>query len=672
MTWEMTPQAWLQASVFGVDVVLALLLWRRRSVPGGRMMFAALLAFAWWSACGALEWSIDDGPSKIVLRNLAYAAITVVPALLLVFGLEYTGRAARYRHLYGWLAVEPVVVQGLIWTNPLHGLHYASSEVVREAGLLVIQATYGPAFWAHALYSYLLMIGGVALIAAELLRATRLYRWQVGLILTGMLIPWVSNALYLGGAFDLGGADPAPAASTLMAIVVTWALLRYRFMDVLPVAQERIVAGMSDGVVIVDGDRAVLVNPSAARILGLPESWDDGASSVEEMPEAVATTVRAWDGEERAEAEIELPVGDGRRSYLLRQVPVARGDRRRLLTLIDNDERKETERVLQKRRTEAESASRAKSDFVANMSHELRTPLNAILGYTRLVSEDEGLSPEHRHAIATIESSGEHLLTLINEVLDLSKVEAGAEQVLTEPFDLSELIGGLAGMFELSCARKGLIWRLEKEIPQGHVRGDHGKLRQVLINLLGNAVKFTDEGQVVLSVLRDGEVYRFTVTDTGPGIPADRQEAVFEPFQQEEAGRRQGGTGLGLAIARRHVELMGGRLRLESAPGQGTRISFDVHLPSGTRAGAATEAAADVADVEAELPERIDLPVELGRALNEAVRTHDLTALRRHLTQLSRHGASARQLQARLQVPAGRYDMAGVRQVLQEAGLLDD
>ncbi|HEY9904723.1 MAG TPA: response regulator [Candidatus Sericytochromatia bacterium] len=269
----------------------------------------------------------------------------------------------------------------------------------------------------------------------------------------------------------------------------------------------------------------------------------------------------------------------------------------------------------------ADAANRAKSEFLASMSHELRTPLNAILGFTQVMSRDSSLSTKHQQYLEIINRAGEHLLELINDVLEMSKIEAGRIALQENCFDLTSLLDSLEKMFRLRAESKSLdlIFEIAPDIPQ-YVKTDEGKLRSCLINLLSNAIKFTDSGKVALRVARELKVERlealrgvkplalragnarqaialasaqvdssennwqpvtltFEVEDTGSGIAPDEIDLLFEPFGQTETGRKsQQGTGLGLPITRKFVQLMGGDITVSSVVGKGSTFTFDIQV----------------------------------------------------------------------------------------------
>jgi signal transduction histidine kinase/CheY-like chemotaxis protein len=244
----------------------------------------------------------------------------------------------------------------------------------------------------------------------------------------------------------------------------------------------------------------------------------------------------------------------------------------------------ERTRELETAKEEAEAANIAKSVFLANMSHELRTPMNAILGFAQLMERDSKTTPAQQDNLEIISRSGEHLLQLINDVLEMSKIEAGRASLNVTGFDLHRLVTSLEDMLYTRVESKGLRLHIEiaPDVPR-YIQSDEGKLRQVLLNLLSNAVKFTDDGVITLSVEADAPIdrtcrLRFKVEDTGQGIAPDEMDRLFEAFAQTASGEKSHeGTGLGLAISRQFVGLMGGEIQAQSEIGKGSIVAFDMN-----------------------------------------------------------------------------------------------
>ncbi|NJM27292.1 MAG: response regulator, partial [Pseudanabaena sp. RU_4_16] len=262
----------------------------------------------------------------------------------------------------------------------------------------------------------------------------------------------------------------------------------------------------------------------------------------------------------------------------------------------------ERTRDLTKAKEAADTANKAKSEFLANMSHELRTPLNAILGFTQIMRHDALLDPEHQESLDIISHSGDHLLALIDDVLEMSRIEAGRLVLNTNDFDLRSLLENVEKMFSLRAKSQGLelIFEIAQDLPR-YTNTDEGKLRQILINILGNAIKFTQTGKVTVRVrLEQGEKHNsptpiwlsdrsgactlcFEIEDTGIGIAPEEIEALFDAFVQTTSGRiLPGGTGLGLAISRKFVQMMGGDIHVMSVVGQGTLFKFDIQASAAT------------------------------------------------------------------------------------------
>jgi signal transduction histidine kinase len=305
--------------------------------------------------------------------------------------------------------------------------------------------------------------------------------------------------------------------------------------------------------------------------------------SPEERELLYPEAVRRFGNEEyRAWASLPLAVEGRRIGVLALSFPqprtFAEGDRRYLLALAQ-----QCAQAIERARLyrEAQSASEAKSGFMAVMSHELRTPLNAIIGYAELLllGIPESIPARAADQVTRLRAAAQHLLGLIEEILSFSRLEAGREPLERTRIGVDELAAEVSTVIEPLARARGLVFRIETRTPGLEVESDPVKIRQVLINLLGNAVKFTDRGHVTCTVSGDGTDALFTIRDTGIGIAPEHLGRIFEPFWQAEAhpARRVSGTGLGLSVTQRLLETLGGKIAVESARGEGT--TFRVRIP---------------------------------------------------------------------------------------------
>jgi PAS domain S-box-containing protein len=562
---------------------------RARHVPGALPFGIAMLLSGFWGLTYALEVGATEPGTKILAQQLRFPALAGVPVCLFWMGLEYTGRREWLtRGRMALLLVIPTVASVAGITMPYHHLLRSDFQILETGHLSVRHFGVDPLFHLHVTYCNGLLLATVFLLAKSLVGAPPLYRLRVLILIVSILLPTASNALFLAGISPIPGYNISPSVTMFTGLLLAWGVFRLRLMELVPIARTTVIDTLSDLVIVLDTENQVVdMNPSAQRVLGLPRSEAVGKPMEAVFAKWDGVCERLYDARSGTE-EVSLCDGQDSRAYQATISPIkgqGGGVLGRVLMLHDVTD-------LYRAREAAESATHAKSAFLASVSHEIRTPMNVILGFAQLLARDASLSARHQSDIELIRSSGEHLLSLLNDTLDLSSIEAGRMVVDPTPTDLHSALTEIAHLFRRQAEEKGLSFSftLDTGLPR-FVQVDARRLRQILINLLSNAVKFTLDGSVTLRAASlpnggSGRTHRlrFTVADTGIGLTPSELTTLFEPFTQASGGRTvQEGTGLGLALSHQLARLMDGSLQVESELGRGSSFTLDLpvsELPS--------------------------------------------------------------------------------------------
>lgn len=598
---KFTPYSLPLFVVVGVSVMFAAVMWRRRPAAGVVSFVVLSLALAAWAFTNALNLLSQSLETKLFFSNLTYVGITAAPASWLTFTLEYTSRQKWLtRRNIALLFIEPILTLLFAFTNDYHHLFLTEVSLDEDVAVSSLITIFGPGFWVHAVYSYALMLGGTLILLDAARRSSRIYRQQFTMLLLSSTAPWIANALFIFGIFPRF-IDPTPFAFTITSAVMGWNIYRYRLLDIVPVARATVIEYMSDAILVLDQqNRIVDINPAGMQIAGI-----DSSSAVIGLPARqvlykFAPLVEQFSTITSGLAEIGIGEDGARRDYALRVSPLLnrQGDLSgRLFVLHDITELRQAAIQIQKQnetlqqvnlelagaREQAEEANRLKSEFLATMSHELRTPLNSIIGYTDLLLSGlvGGFSPKQTDYLGRVIANGERLLSLINDILDISKIEAGRLELVDQQVSLAALLDDIKTQAQSLAQTKGLqlVTHFDPALP-ATVEGDQKRLEQILSNLTSNAIRFTPSGKVEIAFEKvDETTWAMAVTDTGIGIPPHALEYIFDEFRQVDGSsqREYDGTGLGLALVRKFAIMMGGSVQVASEVGKGS--TFRVQLP---------------------------------------------------------------------------------------------
>ncbi|MBK9714064.1 MAG: PAS domain S-box protein [Kouleothrix sp.] len=589
MLWPNTAYSIPLLIVGFVSLLLAGDIWLRRGGPGRAALIVLMLGVTIWSFGYSQELSSSNVADARFWSKLQYIGIVVVPASWLVFGLKYSGAIWLKRRHFALLALVPALTLVFVWTNELHGLLWRESHLAVHGAFATLEVTYGPWFWVHTAAAYSCLLSGTIILLRSHMRSANLYSMQTLVMLGSVFAPWVGNALYIAGLGPWDRLDLTPFAFAISGLLWGWGLLGLRLLDIVPVARDTVVESMSDGVLVLDEEnRVVDMNAAARSALGYGTSELIGkpiAYLHDRWPTVVAPYLNRTDIADEIVVE-----RDGTQHVLDLRISSLRNRRGqlcgRLIVWRDISDRKRAEVELLQAKDAAEAANRAKSAFLAHMSHELRTPLTAILGYSQLMNLElrQMDSPSILADLKAIQSAGKHLLALIDNVLDLSKIEAGKSELDLSTFDVAEVVREVVATATPLIEGRDNRFVVAPSGQLGWMHADMVKVRQILFNLLSNAAKFTAHGTITLTIAHETHIDRdwlvFNVVDTGIGIAPHDLHRLFQPFTQAETSTHQtyGGTGLGLAISSVFCKMMGGSIAVASAPGEGS--TFTVCLPA--------------------------------------------------------------------------------------------
>lgn len=525
-----------------------------------------------------LEVTAPTMEAALVAVKMQYMGSLVMPVCYCYFIFMYCFADAPLK-LLRFLAVIDAALFVMVLTCDYHNIFYRQVEwQTTSEGHSYLYLVYGPGYVVFMLFAILFpyIMSLCTLIRARARKGEDVVDRKYGLILLLSLLPIVALYAYvmkLTRAYDF---TPMVTGAVLSSVAIfVWSRRVYDFGSL---ASGALLNSMGDGVVALDEKKRVVnYNPAAAAIFQELNSHAIGrtAAEIPNFPEIVA-------GEEvQNEFLLKNRFYQSHVEHISDRFGVLKGY---VVVILDVTEMRNRIEEIRQVRIQAEQANKAKSEFLANMSHEIRTPMNAIVGLSDIIMEESKGRKVYGYA-CDIKSASKNLLALINDILDLSKVEAGKMELVSSDYHIKTVVDEVINMMEGAASKKGILLKCEYDmsIPSRY-RGDDGRVRQILINLLNNGLKFTKEGYVKLLVSgvpgeKPGtERLHMEVKDTGCGIKEEDLEKIFENFSQVDAKQNRSveGTGLGLSISRRLVELMGGNIRVESVYGEGTTFILEI------------------------------------------------------------------------------------------------
>jgi len=569
-------------SVFVILQLIAILLlistlvhiFRGSSTYIQKLMMAFIIGELVHNAGFLLELFARTKEEAMVAVKVEYLGSSLVATLFMMFITAYCGRKSII-WLERTLLLGGSAVIVMVWSGSYHNLYYTNVEFINTGIYPHIKLTYGPGFYFYFLICTVIpwAIAVHTLITSMRREKSSKRIRKLSIVMGGTCFSLSVLVLYLFGIF-WEGYDPTPLAMAIMISVLAFGVWNRKDFDLTRTATNTVLDSLGDGMITLGENREVLMYNAVARQMFPMLDYAQKIDDLERFPKHIL--------EEGGEESFELAgkYYEGHLRVVKDYEMITRGY---TILLVDVTKTREYIRELNEMREKAEEANQSKSNFLANMSHEIRTPMNAVVGMSELIIEECRGQKIYDYA-CDIKTAALNLLSIINDILDLSKVEAGKMELVEDEYFVQELVQDTVNLVRVVAEQKDLEFKVElaEEIPS-KLRGDEGRIRQILINILNNSIKFTKEGYVYLGVsgkYTDDEWLDlvFTVKDTGIGIKKEDLSRIFESFRQLDMNRNRKteGTGLGLAITKQLVSLMEGDIQVQSEYGEGT--TFVIHI----------------------------------------------------------------------------------------------
>ncbi len=558
--------------IIGIFMVLSSLvvMFRGESTYGQKLLIYFMIAELAHNAAYTLELMAKTKEAAFLALKIEYLCASMFAILYMMFIRYYCG-LKEMKVFERTLLIGALITVILVWTSPMHDFYYKSIGFEKGKFAYHLVLEYGPGFWFYALVSVAIpwTVVSWSLITSYIKEQDKKRKQNYFFIIIGTILEFIVFIIYVLGFFK--GYDPTPITMSYILSIMVIFIWNRKDYDLTRAAAYNVLNTLNDGVITLDQKLNILNFNVAAKEIFSDIDTNHSIGEIEEFPMSILFE----------DSNKDFIFKDKHYECHINKLKDVDGDVRGY-TILFSDMTSTYEQVknLNLMREKAEIANRAKTSFLANMSHEIRTPMNAVVGLSELIIEESRGRKMYDFA-CDIKSAALNLLSIINDILDISKVEAGKMELVYNEYYMQIFIQDVVSLVKVGASQKGLLMKvdLSEDIPS-QLYGDEGRIRQILVNLLNNAIKFTKKGDVNFSISGnyvDEENYelKFVVEDTGIGIKKEDLDNIYEAFRQVDMNinRKNQGTGLGLAITKSLVQLMDGEIHAESEYGKGTKFT---------------------------------------------------------------------------------------------------